>query len=53
MDAIDVDALLLAEILAGVKRPLIEREGDWKCDSCSNLNFAFRSECNRCHLTKP
>lgn len=30
-----------------------EREGDWVCQSCKNLNFAFRLECNRCHLHKP
>lgn len=30
-----------------------EREGDWVCQSCKNLNFAFRVECNRCHLPKP
>ena len=29
-----------------------EREGDWVCNSCKNLNFAFRVECNRCHLAK-
>ena len=29
-----------------------EREGDWICNSCKNLNFAFRVECNRCHLAK-
>ena len=29
-----------------------EREGDWVCLNCKNLNFAFRVECNRCHLPK-
>ena len=29
-----------------------EREGDWVCHNCKNLNFAFRIECNRCHLPK-
>ena len=33
-------------------KPFIEREGDWVCHSCKNLNFAFRVECNRCHLPK-
>lgn len=28
------------------------REGDWICNSCKNLNFAFRINCNRCHLPK-
>ena len=26
----------------------VERSGDWICNSCKNLNFAFRIECNRC-----
>jgi hypothetical protein len=30
----------------------VEREGDWVCNNCKNLNFAFRVECNRCHLPK-
>ena len=30
----------------------IERNGDWICSSCKNLNFAFRIICNRCHLLK-
>ena len=29
-----------------------EREGDWVCNNCKNLNFAFRVECNRCQLPK-
>ena len=31
---------------------IISRKGDWVCCKCANLNFAFRSYCNRCHLTK-
>ena len=34
------------------KKPFIEREGDWICVKCNNLNFAFRNNCNRCGLTK-
>ena len=34
------------------KKPFIERPGDWICVNCQNLNFAFRTNCNRCHLTK-
>ena len=34
------------------KKPLIERPGDWICSGCQNLNFAFRTNCNRCHLPK-
>ena len=33
-------------------RPFIERQGDWVCKYCRNLNFAFRNECNRCKLLK-
>lgn len=33
-------------------KPFVEREGDWICKNCNNLNFAFRMECNRCKLPK-
>ena len=33
-------------------RPFTEREGDWICKNCKNLNFAFRNECNRCKMPK-
>ena len=33
-------------------RPFTEREGDWICKQCKNLNFAFRNECNRCKMAK-
>jgi hypothetical protein len=29
------------------------RTGDWTCNNCRNLNFAFRVVCNRCKLPKP
>ena len=29
-----------------------ERIGDWNCFHCNNLNFAFRTVCNRCQLSK-
>ena len=29
-----------------------ERDGDWTCFYCKNLNFTFRNICNRCHITK-
>ena len=35
------------------KKELIERNGDWRCPKCKNLNFAFRQKCNRCQLAKP
>ena len=34
------------------KKPFVERPGDWICCNCQNLNFAFRTNCNRCHLTR-
>ena len=30
----------------------VKREGDWICYKCKNLNFAFRSMCNKCKLPK-
>ena len=34
------------------KKLFIEREGDWICTKCKNLNFSFRNSCNRCNLIK-
>jgi hypothetical protein len=34
------------------KKPFEVRAGDWNCTKCSNLNFSFRSKCNRCGLPK-
>ena len=34
------------------QKPFTEREGDWICNHCKNLNFAFRLECNRCKFPK-
>ena len=28
------------------------RRGDWLCQYCYNLNFAFRTQCNRCNNSK-
>ena len=33
-------------------KPFTEREGDWICKMCKNLNFAFRNACNRCKMPK-
>ena len=29
-----------------------ERKGDWFCKLCQNLNFSFRTQCNRCKTAK-
>lgn len=29
-----------------------EREGDWCCFKCKNINFSFRVMCNRCKLSR-
>ena len=34
------------------KKKLVKKRGDWICPNCSNNNFAFRENCNRCHLPK-
>jgi hypothetical protein len=35
-----------------VWRQFAERQGDWVCMKCKNLNFSFRVVCNRCQLPK-
>ena len=34
------------------QRNFIEREGDWTCFNCKNLNFSFRKQCKRCKIPK-
>ena len=34
------------------KKEFVEREGDWPCYKCKNLNFAFRNKCNKCKMSK-
>lgn len=33
-------------------RRFTEREGDWICLKCKNLNFSFRTVCNRCAMPR-
>ena len=35
------------------KKPFDKRKGDWNCPKCNNLNFSFRTVCNRCKIPKP
>ena len=34
------------------KKNFEEREGDWNCYFCRNLNFTFRKKCNKCGIFK-
>lgn len=34
------------------KTEFVEREGDWSCYRCKNINFSFRDICNKCQLSK-
>ena len=34
------------------KKTFHEREGDWICNFCNNINFSFRNKCNRCKALK-
>ncbi len=34
------------------KKNFEERKGDWLCLFCNNLNFSFRTKCNRCKMAK-
>lgn len=44
--------LLQLEADFKLKKPFVERPGDWVCIKCKNLNFAFRIHCNRCKTSK-
>ena len=34
------------------EKKLYEKKGDWICRFCQNLNFSFRTQCNRCKACK-
>ena len=34
------------------KQEFVEREGDWSCYRCKNINFSFRNKCNKCQFSK-
>ena len=42
----------LAQGQKKTKNVIKERRGDWVCQVCSNVNFAFRTVCNRCRGRK-
>ena len=33
------------------KKKFYEKEGDWLCYKCKNINFAFRKKCNKCGIS--
>merc|ERR1711934_1206542 len=33
--------------------PVAGVDGNWKCEECGNVNYAHRTECNRCKAPKP
>ena len=33
-----------------ISRTVDDSSVDWVCLKCSNLNFSFRSKCNRCKV---
>lgn len=35
-----------------IKRPTVEKMGDWICFNCNNFNFSFRATCNKCKISK-
>lgn len=35
-----------------IKKPMIEKKGDWICISCRNMNFHYRKACNICFTSK-
>ena len=39
-------------ITTKTKKKFVERKGDWKCSKCKNINFSFRSQCNKCKISK-
>jgi hypothetical protein len=34
------------------RKKFVEREGDWRCSRCKNINFSFREKCNKCKISK-
>lgn len=34
------------------QREYVAKEGDWTCAECGDVNYAFRTECRKCHAPK-
>lgn len=54
-DEINLDFLInftLNKNYEAAKKPFEIRIGDWICLFCNNLNFSFRTKCNRCGILK-
>ena len=53
-DKINRNKVFKLENIKDIKKPkkFSEREGDWVCIVCKNLNFKFRVQCNICKLPK-
>eukprot|EP00913_Durusdinium_trenchii_P014449 g13553.t2 len=41
----------VAQAVSG--RPVVGVDGNWLCSACQNVNYAVRTNCNRCHAPKP
>ena len=51
----DVEPLIMLSMVnkeEKTKLPFEIRAGDWICLYCNNLNFSFRTKCNRCGLLR-
>lgn len=42
---------VLTPITQTEQKKSFERDGDWACQRCKNLNFSFRNACNKCNLS--
>ena len=47
----ETDVILPKNAVEDVKKPTL-REGNWECVKCKNVNFSFRTICNRCNWEK-
>ena len=38
--------------LKNKKKKFCEKDGDWPCYICKNINYRFRNKCNKCGISK-